>query len=205
MQYYYMKKYFSGLFLSFFAFLMFGISGCNSSGSITEEPVSFDAFVDQFPQLALPYSYTEDSLLSTAADSLRIKQPGRINFVPDSVFFPDGDTTAAIYAVGRGKSDEAQRQWLFFKRVSPEAKQVYVLIYDNKDSLLDTKKVAVKLENAKSTILTFKWTRNRLLNLYEKNDLGNGYVSYKRKVFSLLGGDKLQLIMTNNHGANGSR
>ncbi len=189
--------------LAFFPFLLMTLWGviaaCNSSGSLGNQPPSFEVFAQQFPQLTLPYSYTYDSLMSAVPDSLEINTPRQIRYVPDSVLFPNGDTTARVYAIGRGKSEDKQQQWLFLKTVSKEAKRVYALIYNSNDSLIIAKKVASREKGARNKTRTFKWTNNRLLNLYEKTDLGSGYVAYKREVYSLLGGGKLQLILTNNH------
>ncbi len=191
------------VFFPFFVTLLWGVmAACNSSGSLGNQPPSFEVFVQQFPALTLPYSYTGDSLMAAVPDSLELNKLQQIRYVPDSVLFPNGDTTAKVYAIGRGRSDDGQKKWLFLKTITEGAKRVYALIYNAKDSLIIAKKVASREEDEPKKTLTFKWTNNHLLNLYEKTDLGSGFVAYKREVYSLLGKNELQLILTNNHWPN---
>ena len=185
---------------SLFVLTICFLGACNSSGSLSDQPPSFSVFTRQFPELSLPYFYTADSLHQDHPDSARIKNPRRIRFIPDSILFPAGDSVTAIYPVGRGQSKDGTHQWIFVETVRPEAKRVYALVYNEQDSLKAVKKVAAREKREPEWTLTFKWTNNRLLNLYTRQDLGNGFVAYKREVFGMMGAeDRLQLILTNNN------
>src|SRR5690625_4513207 len=191
---FFLRILFAGLCLSSLLF----INACRSSKSLDNQNSSFEAFSKQFPQLILPYNYTDDSLLTSPPDSLKIINPRQFKFLPDSILYPKGDTSVAVYALGQGASEEGQNQWYFLKTERSGAKEVYALIYNNKDSLIEIKKVAGQTTAKNKTIRTFKWTKAHLLIVHEKTALGNGYVYRKKEVYTLDETNHLQLILTNN-------
>ena len=75
-------KYFTGFFL---LLLVIACTSPEPASLTGDEPVSFKAFTALFPDLELPYTQADTSLLRKESDSLAIKPKLFVQFVPDSI------------------------------------------------------------------------------------------------------------------------
>lgn len=114
-----------------------------------EEPVEVNDFIDFFPEVKLPFQFTDTSLNKKDPDSLRISFKVFSQFVPDSSirrvfgkgvkpqFFPMGKVTAS-----------SEELYFFVKAVSAERKTGLLVCFDKKKEFLAMMPVMQPDQNA---------------------------------------------------------
>lgn len=109
--------------------------GCkNKRTTLTDDQtVSSDEFVDFFPEMRLPYSIADTSLLKKNNDSALIGNKIFSQMVGDTVLKRVfGTRKPRIYHIGRVPVKKAET-YLFVKAISTDKKAVYVLTFDKEN------------------------------------------------------------------------
>lgn len=160
--------------------------------------LSYAEFLQKFPKLDLPYSYTDDSLVQSREDSLRLDQHLLGAFIPDSVWFPQGKKGAAAAVYPLGKQRDGDLSVVLVESVAGRSRSVYLLVYGSGDTVISSRKVAA-MTTQKGHTFTFQLDDNYLLRIQERKALGDGQVIHREQVYGLNANGSQTLIMTNSN------
>jgi hypothetical protein len=175
------------------------ISGCkHKKHSLSgEEPVEVKDFIEFFPPVKLPYSFTDTILQKKEKDSLLISYKIFTQFVPDSFLTKvfDKNVKPKIYPMGRIEVPKKET-YLFVKTVSGDKRAAFILSFDKKQNFIAAIP-ALQLDQYASTTQSFvmdsKYTFTK--TLLRKN--ADGSTSEGKDVYVLNeDANKFILIMT---------
>src|SRR5258706_1003234 len=175
------------------------ISGCrHKKHSLSgEEPIEVNDFIEFFPAVKLPYSFTDTIFQKKEKDSLLISYKIFTQFVPDSLLGKafGKNVKPKIYPMGKIEVPKAET-YLFVKTVSGDKRIAFILSFDKKQNFLAAMPVLRLDQNASTTqsfIMDSKYTFTK--TLVRKNPDGN--TSEGKDVYVLNGDAKnFMLIMT---------
>ncbi|MGH2642546.1 MAG: hypothetical protein ACRDE2_01235 [Chitinophagaceae bacterium] len=184
--------------LCFFLLLMMITSCHHKENSGQQDGVfTYPDLLLQFPVLELPFKYNVDSIEKALPDSLRLDSKRTGKFIPDSLWFPEGNghPKTILYPIGQRRYQDLRL--LMVKIVSPDNKKADLLIYDKKGNLIGSKELAsVSTANPGQTF-SFSLDNKFLLRVHERKQLDNGFVITREQVYGINPDGSLLLIMTN--------
>ena len=175
------------------------ISGCrHKKHSLAgEEPIEVKDFIEFFPAVKLPYSFTDTIFQKKEKDSLLISYKIFTQFVPDSLLVKafGKNIKPKIYPMGKIEVPKAET-YLFVKTISGDKRVAFILCFDKKQNFLTAMPVLRLDQNASTTqsfIMDSKYTFTK--TLVRKNPDSN--TSEGKDVYVLNGDAKnFMLIMT---------
>lgn len=165
-----------------------------------EDDVNLQEFVDFFPTVLLPYTYSDSALYAQINDSLLISPEIFNEFTPDSVLIQSfGTEKPKLYAIGKF-SDKMGNIYLMSKAATQKSKIMFVTAYNKKNEFIATLQ-AMKSRKDKgiSTIVTIDKSFN--INRKTKKRLSNDVEITGDDVYALSGNaQKFILVMTDSLG-----
>jgi hypothetical protein len=162
-----------------------------------EEPVEIQDFIEFFPVVKLPYSFSDTVLQKKERDSLLINYKIFTQFVPDSILGKvfGKNVKPKIYPMGKIEVPKAET-YLFVKTVSGDKRVAFILSFDKKQHFIAAMP-ALHLDQNISTVQSFAMDRKYTITetLLRKNS--DGSTSEGKEVY-LLNADanNFMLIMT---------
>lgn len=162
-----------------------------------DETVEVEDFVDFFPELSLPFKFTDSSLMKKSNDSAIVGHQIFSQFIPDSVLQKDFGKTAkpVLYALGRAR-EKGKETYLFVKAVQGKNRIAYLFCLDNDNKYLNTFRfVRTGVGNYSSSygLLDKKFQ----ITTYHETKKGTGETWYKRNVYVYnSGANDFTLILT---------
>lgn len=182
-----------------FFLLLIIISACHHTGKSSQERGAFtySDLLLQFPVFNLPIKYNEDSLGKAIPDSLQLDATRTGEFIPDSLWYPEGKNHAKadIYPLGQRRYHDLRL--LMVKVVSPVSKKVDLLIYGKDGRLIGTKEIASASKTNPNQVFSFSLDNKFLLRVQERKQLGTGFLITREQVYGINPDGTLLLIMTN--------
>jgi hypothetical protein len=175
-------------------------TGCGrqSKSGQSGSRLSYAEFLQSFPKLTLPYSYTGDSLLQSLKDSLRLDRDLLGSFIPDSIWFPEGKkgSAAAVYPIGMQR--EGAVSLVLVESVAGRSRSAYLLVYGPHDTIVSSRKIAA-ITAQRGHTFTFELDDSYLLRIHERKELADGQVIHREQVYGVNSDGSQTLIMTNSN------
>lgn len=161
-----------------------------------EDEVNIQEYIEFFPEVTLPFSYSDSALYAPTHDSLLISPEIFNEFTPDSVLAENyGADQPKLYAIGKFK-DKDGYTYLMSKAATEKLKVMYITAYDNKNAFVAALPVMKSKANKEVAVTV---TINKLFNIYKKSKkvLPNGIEITGDDVYVLSGAArKFILVMT---------
>jgi hypothetical protein len=162
-----------------------------------EEPVEVGDFIDFFPTVKLPYSFTDSILQKKENDSLLINYRVFTQFVPDSVLAKVFGKNAKpkIYPMGKIEVPNSE-MYLFVKAISGTNKAAFVLGFDKKQHFI-AGMPALRPDQYVSTVQSFVIDKRYTLSKTLQRRNGDGSISEGKDVYVMNAeANNFMLIMT---------
>lgn len=188
--------------ICFSAFFVLLVSACGKKKkSMTgDDEVSLQEFVEFYPQVQLPFIYSDSSLYAKTDDSLLISHAIFNQFTPDSILMSDfGKEQPKLYAIGKF-SEKDGATYLMSKVASAKEKIMLITAYDKKNEFISGF-AAMRSKTARgvSTIVTIDKLYN--INKRTKKKLSNDIEITGDDVYVLnSAAKKFMLVMTDSLG-----
>lgn len=187
------KKY---IFLFSVILLLLACKGKKTSLQ-DEEEISVTDFIDFFPEIKLPFTVADTTLLKRSSDSLMIGYKIFTRFVPDSVISKEFGKGAkpGVYALGKVQ-EKGKEKYLFAKVIAGNKRVGYLINFSKGDEFLHAMPlVRTGVDNYSKAygMLDSKYQ----ITTYRERKKSGGDISFKRNVyfFNNTAGD-YTLIMT---------
>lgn len=162
--------------------LMAGCKGKKTSLA-GEEEIKVEDFIGFYPDLELPVTLADTSLLRKPKDSLLINYKVFTRFIPDSIIKKDFGATAKpkFYAVGK-TTEKGKETYLFTKAIAGTKRVGYLACFDKNDEFLQAiplVKTGVGNYTSAYGLLDNKY---QIITYQERKKRG-GDVNYKKNVY----------------------
>lgn len=187
------KKY---IFLLSVILLLLACKGKKTSLQ-DEEEISVTDFIDFFPEIKLPFTVADTTLLKRSSDSLMIGYKIFTRFVPDSVISKEFGKGAkpSVYALGKVQ-EKGKEKYLFAKVIAGNKRVGYLINFSKGDEFLHAMPlVRTGVDNYSKA---YGMLDNKFqITTYREKKKSGGDISFKRNVyfFNNTAGD-YTLIMT---------
>lgn len=169
----------------FLSLLVFAFAGCKEKKKILltgEEPVEVTEFIDFFPEVKLPFTVYDTSLVKKQSDSSLIAYQVFTKFISDSVIKKDfGKTKPKLYAIARAKENNKET-YLFVKAVHGNRRIAYLICFDKKNKYLNAIPI-IKTGGDDFTSSYGSLDKKFQINTYKEKKSKSGELYFKRNVF----------------------
>ena len=173
---------------------------CNRSTSAggTGSEVSFQDFLNLFPEVSRPFSWDRDSLELRFPDSLSLDRAKVGVYLADSLWGAGGGTQARtrIYPVGRIRYPDHLRV-LVAETAFGSGRRGWLLVYGKADTLVSVMQVASLDQHAPSDVFSLNIDNQYLVHVNERKTLSTGQVILRERVYSIDADGSAVLILTN--------
>lgn len=189
---------FACLFLSIVLFSCGGDEGKNPSDG---DGVTIDEFINSYPEVKLPLTYSDTSLSKKNSDSA-IARDVFYRFVEDSVFaaFFGKGGGERLYSVGRFHNGE-EETYLITKAIAKDKSALLVSAFDKTKKIIATLPVIRKDKSTASSSVQVSFDPKFNINKSITRKMQDGQIVQGHDVFILNGSSKkFMLIMTDSLG-----
>jgi hypothetical protein len=153
--------------LCFFALLLVLIVSCGRKKKkmAGDDDVNMQEFVEFFPEVRLPFIYSDTSLYAKTDDSLLISADIFNEFTPDSILNASfGTEKPKLYAIGKFSEKEGT-VYLMSKAATAKQKVMFIAAYNKKNEFLAAMPV---MKSKKEAGITTSVTIDKLFNINKK-------------------------------------
>jgi hypothetical protein len=177
---------------------LFVLVGCKSKPTklTDDQTISSDEFVEFFPEMNLPYTIADTSLLKKSNDSLLIGNKIFTQIVGDTVlkrvFGSKGKPK--IYPIGRVPVKKAET-YLFIKAVSGDKRAAYILTFD-KDNKFTASLPLLVLDSDPQTSQTAGMDGRYTISQNRQRKKADGSSIYRREAYVYNSAGVYTLILT---------
>src|SRR6185369_5071599 len=128
--------FFKYIFL-FSSIVLFADCKGKKSSLQDEEEINVTDFIDFFPEVKLPLTVADTTLLKKSSDSLAIGYKIFTSFVPDSILSKEfgKDTKPKIYALGKIQ-EKGKEKYLFAKAIAGNKRVGYLVNFSKDNTFL---------------------------------------------------------------------
>ncbi|TDW96284.1 hypothetical protein [Dinghuibacter silviterrae] len=185
--------------------VMAGCGGGKKKLAPGEVPVTVEDFLKPFPQIKVPYIFSDSTLVRRSPDSLRLRVSSWKQLIPDSVYDENfgGQTGLRLYAVGKIQ-DKERRTYVLVKAISGQGRTGYLFYFDKANKFGGGMRL-VEADDDTHTRSYGKLDNRMNVALVMETRKPGGFTAVRESIYGLSDEGGFALVMTNSNEESADR